>query len=332
MGDGATEGCGQVFSLFTLMRWVAGRNPQQYQEVFGLQLLLFSQRALRSTPALCTIASIGAARLNDVHQPHYKHITMGLLSPESLRYAGVAFIYGCLQLGVAQLLRLCHIHPIGGVGVFESFLKYLSLLLSYSAVLNVIIFIAFQVECGMRMIGKDKSTGRIPIYSQIVFAPFLLPTRAITYAYLNSKKDASPTQIMPGWWIGGCQANKYRKHWSGIVDLTNELPEACFSDHYHLVPCWDGNPPSAEQIEEAASFALNVHQTQKGGDVLIHCAYGKSRSAALMCACLCKAGLFDTWNDAFVNGLKPKRDKCYLRSSFQDSLNTWQQRYVLKNK
>src|SRR6056300_582286 len=52
------------------------------------------------------------------------------------------------------------------------------------------------------------------------------------------------SQILPGWWIGGCQANKYRKHWSGIVDLTNELPEACFSDHYHLVPCWDGNPPS----------------------------------------------------------------------------------------
>ena len=132
---------------------------------------------------------------------------MGLLSPESLRYAGVALIYGCLRLGVAQLLRLCHFHSIDGVGVLESILKYLSLLLSYSAVLNVIIFIAFQVECGMRMIGKVKSTGRIPIYSQIVcicsisiaytgyyICIFEFQERCVSYANYAGMVD---------WWMSG---------------------------------------------------------------------------------------------------------------------------------
>ena len=47
-----------------------------------------------------------------------------------------------------------------------------SLYLGYSAILNGIVAVLFKMEWGMSMIGKQKETGKIPLWSYIVFAPF----------------------------------------------------------------------------------------------------------------------------------------------------------------
>lgn len=88
---------------------------------------------------------------------------------------------------------------------------------------------------------------------------------------------------------------------------------------------WDGVPPSPSQLEEAAKFAV---EARKKGDVLIHCAHGRGRSTTLMCAALVKSGLYDHWEDAFEDGIKPQRSVCKLNRRMRNALSEWQEIYV----
>jgi len=43
-----------------------------------------------------------------------------------------------------------------------------------------------------------------------------------------------------------------------------------------------------------------------------------------MCACLVKAGLFPTWQEAFEQGIKPNRPCCKLNGRMVENLTAWQ--------
>lgn len=93
-------------------------------------------------------------------------------------------------------------------------------------------------------------------------------------------------EVAPGSWIAGLYGGKIGRAWAGIVDLTCEFPEGCAGsrpDSYLLVRCWDGVPPTADQLEQAASFAT---RQSMHADVIVHCAHGRGRSTAMLCACL----------------------------------------------
>ena len=49
-----------------------------------------------------------------------------------------------------------------------------------------------------------------------------------------------------------------------------------------------------------------------------------------MCAALVKAGLFDTWQDAFEKGIQPQRSVCKLNKRMREALQKWQDIYVDK--
>lgn len=213
--------------------------------------------------------------------------------------------------------------------------------LGYSAVLNGLIAILFKLERGMSLIGKDPKTGRIPRWSYIIFFPFHYPSMLYTYIHTRKGKVKQKTpdgqikkmtvpvasEVQPGWWVGGCYACELDKDWAGIVDLTVEFPEECIdrSDSYHLIATWDGVPATPRQLEEAAAYAV---QARAKGDVLVHCAHGRGRSTTVMCACLVKAGLFDTWQEAFEKGIKPNRSVCKLNGLMRTALTDWQAEYV----
>jgi protein-tyrosine phosphatase len=91
-----------------------------------------------------------------------------------------------------------------------------------------------------------------------------------------------------------------------------------------LLPTWDGVPATPEQLEAAATFAAAARQH---GDVLVHCAHGRGRSTTVMCACLVKAGLFPSWQEAFEVGIKPQRSVCKLNSMMKKNLTEWQATY-----
>lgn len=205
-------------------------------------------------------------------------------------------------------------------------------ILKYSSMLNGLIAILFKLEVGMGMIGKDSQTGQIPFWSYLLYFPFHLPSILYTRVHGNNdrkKKVVVPvaSEVQPGWWVGGTYSKQLDKDWGGIVDLTVEFTEGCFdrSKSYHLCASWDGVPPTPEKMEEAANYAV---EARKKGDVLIHCAHGRGRSTTLMCAALVKAGLFDTWEDAFEKGIKPGRSVCKLNRRMKEALTTWQSIYI----
>lgn len=199
----------------------------------------------------------------------------------------------------------------------------------YSTILNAVIAILFKLEVGMSLIGKDRQTGQIPLWSQILFFPFHLPTRLYTYLHMKKDKGKVPvaSEVLPGWWVGGCYAHQLEKDWSGVIDLTVEFPESTIhrTKQYLSLPTWDGVPASPAQLEQGANFAVAAHAN---GDVLIHCAHGRGRSTTVMCAALVKAGLYPTWQEALEQGIQPGRPVCKLNRRMRQALTEWQTLYV----
>jgi protein-tyrosine phosphatase len=221
-----------------------------------------------------------------------------------------------------------------------------ALVMGYSAFINGIIAILFKSEWGMGVIGKDKTSGQIPIWSYVVFFPFHIPTILYTHIHTRISHTSSSTttttknaanggttkvpvasEVQSGWWVGGCYGHELNKDWGGVVDLTVEFPESCRSrtKHYLSAPTWDGVPLSPADLESAATFAVEARQD---GAVLVHCAHGRGRSTTVMCACLVKAGLFASWEDAFDKGIKPNRSVCKLNRRMRENLTAWQAEYV----
>jgi protein-tyrosine phosphatase len=272
-----------------------------------------------------------------VHGVYLKYVGLSAVS-----YAGYSYLVASgdvgdllLKSGGFRNLLVSNISN-GGTAGFELSPSIVKLgaaaILKYSAILNGVIAVLFKMEVGMGMIGKNSKTGQIPVWSYLIYFPFHLPS--ILYTKLHARKDRNkkvplPTasEVQPGWFVGGTYSNQLNKDWGGVIDLTVEFPERCFdrSKSYMLCATWDGVPASPERLEEAAKFAV---EASKMGDVLIHCAHGRGRSTTTMCAALVKAGLFDTWEDAFEKGIKPGRSVCKLNRRMRQALTDWQAIYI----
>lgn len=199
-------------------------------------------------------------------------------------------------------------------------------LLAYFSVLNGAIAVLFRLRRGMGMLGKDAS-GQVPWWSYVCFVGFHFPTWLYTRVHRlmdEFKGINAADEVAPGWWVGGRYGHTLGRTWAGVVDLTCEFPETCClldADSYMLLRCWDGVPPTPEQLEQAAEFAVRRHAK---GHVIVHCAHGRGRSTTAMCACLVKAGLFKTWEDALA-AIRSKRNVCRLNSKMREALNAWQE-------
>ena len=271
-----------------------------------------------------------------VHGVYLKYVDLSALS-----YAGYATLTGDSPLEEAlQLTRslresssLAERETLLSAGM-SIFRLSSTCVLGYSAVLNGAVAVMFKLRRGMSLIGKCPQTGKIPMWSYVIYFPFHVPTYIYTHFHTKSGKNRKEgrkvpvaSEVQPGWWVGGCYANELNRDWSGVVDLTVEFPERCIDrcKNYLLLPTWDGVPANPAQLEEAAIFAVKARE---GGDVVVHCAHGRGRSTTVMCACLVKAGMFATWQEAFEKGIKPGRPVCKLNSKMKKALTEWQRDYV----
>eukprot|EP00310_Coccolithus_braarudii_P011056 CAMPEP_0183364624 /NCGR_PEP_ID=MMETSP0164_2-20130417/81078_1 /TAXON_ID=221442 /ORGANISM="Coccolithus pelagicus ssp braarudi, Strain PLY182g" /LENGTH=202 /DNA_ID=CAMNT_0025539961 /DNA_START=66 /DNA_END=674 /DNA_ORIENTATION=- len=192
-----------------------------------------------------------------------------------------------------------------------------------------LVAVLFITRIGMGLIGKSPETGQLPAWSLLVWSAFHLFNWAYTWIHHHLRKSngtAVATEVVPGWWIGGRYGAALKRKWALTIDLTCEFPEGCRSTsaEYLLVPCWDGVPPSAEQIERAAQAAARCHTL---GHVMVHCAHGRGRSTTVMVACLVRAGFFSSWEDAFV-AVKNRRPVVALNKKMRTALNQWQLLYA----
>eukprot|EP00933_Yihiella_yeosuensis_P038155 TRINITY_DN32108_c0_g1_i1.p1 TRINITY_DN32108_c0_g1~~TRINITY_DN32108_c0_g1_i1.p1 ORF type:complete len:253 (+),score=38.95 TRINITY_DN32108_c0_g1_i1:82-840(+) len=199
------------------------------------------------------------------------------------------------------------------------------------SIVNGMIAVLFNAQVGMSFLGKDVVTGAIPAWSYFCFFTFHIPT--FLYTKVQRIRDRGigvepADEVAPGWWVGGRYASELGKTWAGNIDLTCEFPELCKQDRYHLVRCWDGVPPRPDELEEAARFGISA---RRQGEVLVHCAHGRGRSTTTMCACLVKAGLFSSWQEAF-EAIKKRRNVCKLNKSMKAALTVWQEEHHKKAK
>lgn len=174
----------------------------------------------------------------------------------------------------------CQVSEDGSIGQSSSSMAYYGQqFFAYSCLVNGAVAVMFKLRRGMSLIGKNGKTGEIPLWSYVLWFPFHAPT--VLYTHLHNLKDQKKkppvppaSEVLPGWWVGGCYGHLLQKSWGGVVDLTSEFPESCISTtkRYMLAASWDGVPPPPDKLEAAAVFAAEAH---KIGDVLVHCAHGK---------------------------------------------------------
>lgn len=275
---------------------------------------------------------IVVVKMGTVHGVYLKYVGISALS-----YAGYAFLASKSDGTRATAAELL----MGARSADRSLVTSMgALVLGYSTLLNGLIAVLFKLECGMGLIGKNRKTGQIPWWSYVAFFPFHIPTILYTHIHTltgtqkndKGEKELVPvaSKVQPGWWIGGCYGHLLEKDWAGIIDLTVEFPEKCIgrTKHYLSTPTWDGVPASPAQLEEAAAFALSIREAIPEGDILVHCAHGRGRSTTIMCACLVKAGLYKTWEEAFEQGIRPYRQCCKLNRRMRQNLTAWQAEYV----
>ena len=272
-----------------------------------------------------------------VHGVYLKYVGLSVLS-----YAGYAMLMGsAVASGEDAALASTRGLAATSAAALPLWRVVPATMLGYSCIVNGAIAVMFRLKRGMSLIGKDPTTGSIPLWSYVAFFPFHFPSILYTHVHTRygttvittpngeRKRQVVPvaSEVQPGWWVGGCYSNELNKKWAGIIDQTVEFPESCINQtrEYFLLPTWDGVPASPEQLEAAATFAVAAREH---GDVLVHCAHGRGRSTTVMCACLVKAGLFDTWQEAFEVGVKPARPVCKLNSMMRKNLTEWQAKYV----
>lgn len=233
-----------------------------------------------------------------------------------------------VMASVTSYFWLWYLAPTDSVAAAESGLLFQALLstLAYLTALNGVIAALFLLRCGMGMLGKDGETGQVPWWSYAIFVGFHLPTWLYTRLHraMDGVKGINVAdEVVPGWWVGGRYGHELGRTWAGVVDLTCEFSETCSlmdSDSYLLLRCWDGVPPTPEQLEQAAVFAVKKRQK---GHVIVHCAHGRGRSTTTLCACLVKQGLFKTWEEAY-EAIREKRKVCKLNSKMRKALEGWQ--------
>jgi len=137
-----------------------------------------------------------------------------------------------------------------------------------------------------------KFEGHLSLCSRLALAPFLLGSYL---SYRLYTKNTSPyDQVIPGLWIGRKLTDSeaklaVRASVSAVVDLTAEFDEATpfLKLPYCNIQIMDLTPVSANDLDHAVTF---IREQIRKGPVLVHCALGYSRSAAVIAAYLLAEG------------------------------------------
>ncbi|KAJ1274299.1 hypothetical protein BS78_05G052200 [Paspalum vaginatum] len=177
------------------------------------------------------------------------------------------------------------------------------------------------------ILGKN-SVGRFPLWSAILFGPFLMLARTYAMVKRYMRKESVHDKIVEGLYLGGWPF--LLKHLPpgspSVIDCTCELPRSSFvpADEYLCLPTWDTRAPTPYQIERAAHWACE--KRSEGKPVYVHCAFGHGRSACVVCAILVELGIAETWKDA--ENIIRERRKIKMNALHRKTLEEWTKKRV----
>lgn len=181
------------------------------------------------------------------------------------------------------------------------------------------------------LFAKDASDGSFPLWSHLLFYPYLYSLRA--YVLLRRLKNREPvfTQVADGLYVGGwpCRAADLPPpapdggaRPPAVVDCTCELPRpACLAGLPYLnVPTWDSRGLRLRDMDRAVEWARE--RRRQGHAVLVHCAFGHGRSVAVVCALLVALGMAHSWQDG-ERMVKRVRPRVHLNKGQVAVLQQW---------
>ncbi|KAL0401493.1 UNVERIFIED_CONTAM: hypothetical protein Slati_4179200 [Sesamum latifolium] len=200
----------------------------------------------------------------------------------------------------------------------------LSIPFLYASLVSFLVAIASHPSINLPMLLGKSSDGSFPIWSRIMFFPYLYFVRAFSFVRRFTSGEAPYSEISEGLYVGGWPyaPDKLPPGNPAIIDCTCELPRKKeFSGHAYLcIPTWDTRAPQPGEIEMAVNWACRK-RAQKT-PIFIHCAYGHGRSVTVMCALLVALGLAEDWKNA-EKLIKEKRPYIRLNGLHRKALEEW---------
>lgn len=175
--------------------------------------------------------------------------------------------------------------------------KLIGVLFLYIA-LSFILVGSFMRVNDLTIFSKD-NWGNQPTKNYIITLPYLTFYMMIVKLYRAFVTDEPiVTKVFDGWYIGGWIDKLEHVKAAGsdgkkvaILDMTTELPRGAFNPGlvYTCLPTFDRSVPHVALIQNAVQWCL--HYRSEGYDIVVHCAFGHGRSAAMLIACLLAEGL-----------------------------------------
>lgn len=147
----------------------------------------------------------------------------------------------------------------------------------YASLISFLLSLASHPSINLPLLLGKTTDGRFPIWSLIMFSPYLYFVRLFSTLRRLRSREAPYSEIHDGLYVGGWPSSREKLPPGDpcVIDCTCELPRMSeFSGlAYMCVPTWDTRSPQPAEIENAVKWAIRKRELQK--PVFIHCAYGK---------------------------------------------------------
>jgi hypothetical protein len=138
-----------------------------------------------------------------------------------------------------------------------------------------------------RVFGK-KGDGTLPLWSWLVFFPFLIYTMVVWHFIRVFSREPTHNVVTEQLSVGRrLLASELEGEFDNVVDLAAEFPEPCSirrSPSYWSFPILDGGAPTPEALRSAIA-AL------RPGRTFVHCAQGHGRTGLFALAVLLTSGV-----------------------------------------
>lgn len=172
--------------------------------------------------------------------------------------------------------------------------------------ISALVIAAGYAWLGARVFGKARD-GRFAWWSLILHWPYLLSTLGVWYSIRWAIFENCADEISPGIWLSRRPLGlEIPAGITTVVDLTAEFWVATGVRNGHDYICF---PTLDGHVCDDAAFVAMVREVaQLPGTILIHCAQGHGRSAALAIGILLARGIIDDLKDAESRliALRPK--------------------------
>ncbi|KMZ56995.1 Dual specificity phosphatase, catalytic domain containing protein,expressed [Zostera marina] len=241
-----------------------------------------------------------------------------------------------LYLKIATPINWSSIREEGGWPGWGLPSMFLRLYLLHASLIGFLIAAASHPSINTPLLLGKKPDGTFPIWSMLLFSPFLIFIRIYAFAKKYKRKTESGfTQVAEGLYVGRwpslCDGNLPADD-PAIIDCTCELPRSSSvlrNSPYICVPTWDTRSPSPEGIESAVRWACGKRAQNK--PVYIHCAFGHGRSVCVTCAVMVAMGKAEDWKIA-EKMVKEKRPFIRMNALHRANLEDWSKRRSILTK